>query len=352
MFRAEDRRIAAHLRGAEAQLIARSDAHAHLPPAVRRVRAWLIGELRRYRLAGRFPRNYSHDSRTPVFIDEHGTRCAMAHLLELVGAHELVQRVARTANTARIVDLARDPELLRWLAAMGLTVAEAARIQPTYCKAPRTACWCGEFAGQEFHAVVSATMLERDAGGGPRGWFRIDAVLGGSGVTVGEERAYWDYFFDPPPPPGSSVMMAIGKWVSSGEENVMIVPRRQADGAECSKVVAAFPLSSDDIVTALLAKSCHEALAARDARLTLSACAPPDASVDTGSEASAGDVAESDTSITDSADSGEATQDAGNAAALDDDAGCNLAHATLGLPAALLVLAAAAVLHRRRVASR
>ena len=105
----EDARIARHLAGAEQQLRARDVRH--LSHAHRVVRSFVIEALRSYRLAGRFPRNLVRSARTPVFIDPYGTRCAMAHLLEAVGAHALVARVARDANLARIHDLAGDPEL-------------------------------------------------------------------------------------------------------------------------------------------------------------------------------------------------------------------------------------------------
>ncbi len=130
MLSREDARIEKHIRWAEERLRAR-DA-SHLPLAVRHVRDRLIEALAEYRRAGRFPRNHVRGALTPVFIDEHGTRCAMAHLLELVGAHSLVARVASTNNLASIHELASDPELLMWLAAMGLTIDEAASIQPSY----------------------------------------------------------------------------------------------------------------------------------------------------------------------------------------------------------------------------
>lgn len=127
MLPGEDARIEEHLLGAE-QLLRERDV-SHLPLPVRRVRQLVIDALAEYRNGQRFPRNHAREGLTPVFIDEHGTRCAMAHLLELVGAHALVARVARDHNLARIRELARDPELLRWLAAMGLTIDEAARVQ-------------------------------------------------------------------------------------------------------------------------------------------------------------------------------------------------------------------------------
>jgi hypothetical protein len=73
---------------------------------------------------------------TPVFIDEHGTRCAMAHLIEEGGGADLAHAIARGENLAFVPQLAADaryrPELVAWLDRNGLTAAEAARIQPAY----------------------------------------------------------------------------------------------------------------------------------------------------------------------------------------------------------------------------
>ncbi|MEO8699564.1 MAG: hypothetical protein ABI867_05945 [Kofleriaceae bacterium] len=103
-------------------------------------RAMLIAELARYRDRGVFPRNLQFDRPTPYFIDDRGVRCAMAHLIETHGGAALVARVAATANTAYIRDLAGDAELRGWLDANGLTTAEAARIQPSYPRAPGERC--------------------------------------------------------------------------------------------------------------------------------------------------------------------------------------------------------------------
>ena len=67
-----------------------------------------------------------------MFVDEHGTRCAMAYLIEQSGERSLVARIATTRNLARIRDLAGDSELVTWLDRNGLTLDEAARIQPEY----------------------------------------------------------------------------------------------------------------------------------------------------------------------------------------------------------------------------
>jgi hypothetical protein len=92
-----------------------------------------MGWLREYREAGSFPRNDRFPERAmPFFRDSRGVLCAMAYLIDRSGRRDLVDRVASTRNNAFIPDLAGDRELRTWLDSVGLSVAEAARIQPVY----------------------------------------------------------------------------------------------------------------------------------------------------------------------------------------------------------------------------
>lgn len=128
---AETVRIQAHLLGAERQMELRDVSH--LTPAQLEARGRAVAALRRYRLAGRFPHNHRvMGARVPVFVDEHGTPCAMAYLIAESGSVELVRRIAATRNLALVRQLADDPEVVAWLRANGMTAAEAARVQPTY----------------------------------------------------------------------------------------------------------------------------------------------------------------------------------------------------------------------------
>ena len=123
-------RVRRHLEGAERMLASRD-----LSTLARQqcdARARRTAELREYRLRGVFPHNHRQHERTPVFVDEHGTRCAMAYLIERSGEKDLVARIAASRNLSRIRDLADDAELAAWLVRNGLTLAEAARIQPQY----------------------------------------------------------------------------------------------------------------------------------------------------------------------------------------------------------------------------
>ncbi|HEX8453049.1 MAG TPA: hypothetical protein VF647_13185 [Longimicrobium sp.] len=128
---AETARIRAHLLGAEREMESHDVSRLAAPQREARGRA--LAALRRYRLAGRFPHNHRvPGARVPVFVDEHGTPCAMAYLIAESGNVALVRRIAATRNLALIRQLADDPELVAWLRANGMTAAEAARVQPTY----------------------------------------------------------------------------------------------------------------------------------------------------------------------------------------------------------------------------
>jgi hypothetical protein len=95
-------------------------------------RARVLADLRRYIEAEDYPINDTSIPYTPIFVDDHGARCAMAALIEASGELELVARIARDHKYAYIRELAGDPELGRWLADHDLTLDEAARIQPGY----------------------------------------------------------------------------------------------------------------------------------------------------------------------------------------------------------------------------
>ena len=132
-FRAtETARIRAHLDSAEREL--RAKDVSSLTPAQRAARLRNLDRLHEYWVRGVFPQNTDFPGeRVPYFIDRYGTRCAMAYLIEQAGSGDFVARVAATTNNARVPELKRDPQLVEWLEANGLTLGEAARIQPSYC---------------------------------------------------------------------------------------------------------------------------------------------------------------------------------------------------------------------------
>jgi hypothetical protein len=132
-----------------------------LSRAQRRGRARVVEELARYGARGRFPRNTSGRWR-PVFVDELGTRCAVGHLLEATGRGDLTRAVAGSANFARVRELVGVEELVAWLDEVGLTAAEAARIQPEYNPASSD-CLCGGPSAPAVPTVLEVTAIAHDA---------------------------------------------------------------------------------------------------------------------------------------------------------------------------------------------
>ena len=138
----ERARVREHLEGALQVLQTRG-----LPVTARRAR--LVSELRRYTDEGRFPINEtSPDRAMPAFIDAHGTRCAMAFLIENHGGEDLVARVAANDNHGFVHSLAASSDLRAWLRAWDLSIDEAARIQPGYCWTAAH-CTCKNSAGAQ-----------------------------------------------------------------------------------------------------------------------------------------------------------------------------------------------------------
>jgi hypothetical protein len=128
---AERMRIDTHLVRTARAL--RASAPSGLSQEQREARRETIEWLDEYRSAGVFPHNHEHPSgRTPVFVDPHGTPCAVGYLMLRSGERELVARIAGADNLVRVPDLQDDERVVAWLEERGITLDEAARIQPTY----------------------------------------------------------------------------------------------------------------------------------------------------------------------------------------------------------------------------
>ncbi|HEU4748231.1 MAG TPA: hypothetical protein VFS56_06990 [Gemmatimonadaceae bacterium] len=131
LVRREVARLRAHFDSVDVELRMRDVSH--LSAEQRANRVTLIGWLREYREAGRFPLNDKFAGQfVPFFRDSRGTLCAMAYLVDRSGRSDVVDHIARTRNNALIRELTDDPRLVAWLDASGLSVSEAARIQPAY----------------------------------------------------------------------------------------------------------------------------------------------------------------------------------------------------------------------------
>jgi len=132
----EQTRLRLHFDSAEREV--RGHPVTGLSIAQRAARMRALDRVHAYAARGVFPTNPDFPGKfVPYFIDRiTGTRCGMAYLIEQSGDTGFVARVAATNNNARIPDLKDDPDLVTWLERNGLTLEEAARIQPTYCGLP------------------------------------------------------------------------------------------------------------------------------------------------------------------------------------------------------------------------
>lgn len=87
--------------------------------------------LKDYRENGVFPINLYHAKRTPYFIDNFGTACAVGQLIISTGHEELAKKISSENNYAYIENL-NYPELIAWADNYGFSLDELKWIQPTY----------------------------------------------------------------------------------------------------------------------------------------------------------------------------------------------------------------------------
>lgn len=128
-------RIQKHLAQVERELRAR--APRTLTSEQRAARRQHLARLHAYRERGRFPHNHEFPGkRVPCFVDRHGTRDIIAHLMESSGQQELVRRVSAARNNSTVRELVADskigPDFTSWIVSSGFSVEEAQKLQPTY----------------------------------------------------------------------------------------------------------------------------------------------------------------------------------------------------------------------------
>ncbi len=133
----EQLRMRTHLQYIRAQLAAKPATRPEL--AARR--AELLAYLDDYVAKGTTPVNTRVPWRTPVFIDDFGTICAVGYLIERSVGRELPERIATTHRHAFLEDIAAAvPEVRAWVEGSGLTLEELASIQPGY-EEPMVESW-------------------------------------------------------------------------------------------------------------------------------------------------------------------------------------------------------------------
>jgi len=128
-FATETERIRTHLLLVESYL--RERPVDHLSPDQYGKRLEMLDQLHRYAAQGRFPQNHTLETRTPFFIDQYGTACAVGHLLIESGYEEFALQIKTERNNAYIAEMPY-ADLPNWAEAHGFAVEELAWIQPGY----------------------------------------------------------------------------------------------------------------------------------------------------------------------------------------------------------------------------
>jgi hypothetical protein len=96
-----------------------------------------IARLAAYRNRGLFPVNEgANSSTTPIFVDDRDTACAVGHLMRLDGWLRDVEKIQQEDNLVYVTDIVAGP-VARWVLTSGITIEEAALIQPAYSWFPR-----------------------------------------------------------------------------------------------------------------------------------------------------------------------------------------------------------------------
>ena len=180
---AEVVRLRAHFDSVDAELRARDVST--LDARQRASRARLIAWLRDYRDAGSFPENDRFATPEPFFRDHRGVLCAMAYLIERSGRGDIVDDVARTRNNAYIRELTDDPRLVAWLGSAGLSVAEAARIQPQYGPPPTNIGGSTEKKVSQSYAVSSGVLIAASLGSAAINIAAPSRKMGAFGAVIG-----------------------------------------------------------------------------------------------------------------------------------------------------------------------
>lgn len=86
-----------------------------------------------YIAKGTTPKNAHLPWRTPVFIDDEGTICAVGYLIERTVGRSVAEKVAATHRYSYLEEIAGAmPEVASWVATSGFTLEELSTIQPGY----------------------------------------------------------------------------------------------------------------------------------------------------------------------------------------------------------------------------
>ncbi len=133
-FTNENERIQTHLKYVE--LILRNKNVSNLNSSLLNNRKKMLDYLHNYWEANKFPVNEKYtNKRTPCFIDNNGTICAVGYLVEQSAGRKTAEYINNKFQYNFINEM-QDATLTNWITNSGLTKEEYAMIQPSYYPSP------------------------------------------------------------------------------------------------------------------------------------------------------------------------------------------------------------------------
>ena len=128
-FNSDNERVRFHFENVVSYLNQKSTAH--LSSTQKQNRQKLLDELYHYGIEQAFPTNNYHSNRTPYFVDEKNTHCAVAHLLKNTLSDHIIAEIKERYNNSYINEM-KSQNLNLWAKSNGLELYELALIQPGY----------------------------------------------------------------------------------------------------------------------------------------------------------------------------------------------------------------------------
>ena len=255
---AEIRTVTAHF--ASVLWFLRRRRPPNLDPAQRISRALLIDELESYAARGTFPNNRAASpERRPVFIDEEGTRCAFAHMLDFSGHGALALGIHARMNFAPVSEIAEDRRVGAWLQAAGFSCEEIALVQPAYCGPSPSVCICQAAQGpkptssDQPIALVSCRFEGRDleitAVHSPVAGIAVGQKVATKAIAAQDSGAAEYLVWVSPPAPGSDNSQAVHM------PSLTIKGNRVDSCMSARSEAVTLPLSKDQAVQAILSPS-------------------------------------------------------------------------------------------------
>lgn len=102
-----------------------------LPANEQATRQRTLDNLQHYIQLAEFPVNSRSLRRHPIFVDQYGNYCAVGYLLHAAGYDDIVDEIQQTNNLVQIDDI-QNPRYIDAITSLGITMEEAAQIQPGY----------------------------------------------------------------------------------------------------------------------------------------------------------------------------------------------------------------------------